>query len=100
MGLLNLTPDKPFWGFPFPSAALDDFRFVGKNRRQNAPVSPHNLLQADRCQIVGRREGSSQKKQNVNPTKIALFIRFRRLANPILIPQFYVKFIGEALGDR
>ncbi len=40
MGLLNLTPDKPFWGFPFPSAALDDFHFVGKDRRQNARVSP------------------------------------------------------------
>ncbi len=38
MGLLNLTPDKPFWDFPLPSEALDDFRFVGKDRRQSARV--------------------------------------------------------------
>src|SRR6266567_6984043 len=24
IGLLNLTPDKPFWDFPLPSAARDD----------------------------------------------------------------------------
>src|SRR5438128_11914277 len=27
IGLLNLTPEKPFWDFPLPSGVMDDFRF-------------------------------------------------------------------------
>ncbi len=36
LGLINLTPEKPFWGLDFPSAKLDaDFTFEGKDRRQS-----------------------------------------------------------------
>jgi hypothetical protein len=38
IGLLNLTPEKPFWDFPLPSGAIDDFRFADKDRRQSARV--------------------------------------------------------------
>jgi hypothetical protein len=38
IGLLNLTPEKPLWDFALPSAAVDDFRFANKDRRQSARV--------------------------------------------------------------
>jgi hypothetical protein len=38
MGLLNVTPERPFWDFPVPPAAMDDFRFADKDRRQFARV--------------------------------------------------------------
>ena len=36
IGLLNLTPEKPFWDFPLPSGVIDNFRFADKDRRQSA----------------------------------------------------------------
>jgi hypothetical protein len=38
VGLLNLTPEKPFWDFPLPSAVRDNFSFAGKDRRRSARV--------------------------------------------------------------
>ena len=40
VGLLNLTPEKPFWGLTLPSGALDNFRFADadKDRRQSVRV--------------------------------------------------------------
>jgi hypothetical protein len=38
IGLLNLTPERPFWDFPVPSAAPDSFHFADKDRRQFARV--------------------------------------------------------------
>jgi PilZ domain len=35
IGLLNLTPDKPLWGFPVPGFELDQFQGRGIERRQN-----------------------------------------------------------------
>jgi len=34
IGLLNVTPERPFWDFPVPPAAMDNFRFADKDRRQ------------------------------------------------------------------
>jgi hypothetical protein len=38
IGLLNLTPEKPFWDFLLPSGVMDNFRFADKDRRQSARV--------------------------------------------------------------
>ena len=38
IGVLNQTPERPFWDFPVPSGAMDDFRFADKDRRQSARV--------------------------------------------------------------
>jgi hypothetical protein len=38
IGLLNLTPEDPFWDFPLPSAATDNFSFADKDRRQSVRV--------------------------------------------------------------
>ena len=38
IGLLNLTPEKPFWGLTLPSGASDNFRFAGNDRRQSVRV--------------------------------------------------------------
>jgi hypothetical protein len=38
VGLLNLTPEKPFWDFPLPPAVRDNFNFAGKDRRRSARV--------------------------------------------------------------
>jgi hypothetical protein len=38
IGLHNLTPEKPFWDFPLPSAAPDNFSFAGKDRRRSVRV--------------------------------------------------------------
>jgi PilZ domain len=38
IGLLNVTPERPFWDFALPSAAMDNFRFADKDRRQFARV--------------------------------------------------------------
>ena len=38
IGLLNVTPERPFWDFPLPSTAIDNFRFADKDRRQFARV--------------------------------------------------------------
>jgi hypothetical protein len=38
IGLLNLSPEKPFWDFPLPSTAKDNFSFAGKDRRRSARV--------------------------------------------------------------
>ena len=38
IGLLNLTPDRPFWDFALPSIATDNFSFAGKDRRRSLRV--------------------------------------------------------------
>ena len=38
IGLLNLAPAKPFWGLNLSSGALDNFQFVGEDRRQSPRV--------------------------------------------------------------
>lgn len=38
VGLLNLTPEKPFWGLTLPSRASDNFQFAGKDRRKSVRV--------------------------------------------------------------
>ncbi len=38
IGLLNLTPEQPFWDFPLPSGATDNFSFADKDRRQSVRV--------------------------------------------------------------
>jgi len=37
LGLLNLTPEKPFWDFPVPSGIMDNFR-PSEDRRQSSRV--------------------------------------------------------------
>ena len=37
LGLLNLTPEKPFWDFPVPSGIMDNFR-PSQERRQSTRV--------------------------------------------------------------
>jgi len=51
VGLLNLTPEKPFWGLTLPCGALDDFRFAGKDGRQSIRV---------KCSISGELHPSEQ----------------------------------------
>jgi len=51
VGLLNLTPEKPFWGLTFPSGALDNFRFADKDRRQSIRV---------KCSISGELHPAQQ----------------------------------------
>jgi PilZ domain len=38
IGVLNLTPEKPFWDFTLPPGAIDNFRFADKDRRQSGRV--------------------------------------------------------------
>src|SRR5260370_39964829 len=38
IGLLNLTPEQPFWDFPLPSGTTDNFSFADKDRRQSVRV--------------------------------------------------------------
>jgi PilZ domain len=38
IGLLNLTPERPFWDFPFPSDSMDNFSFANRERRQSVRV--------------------------------------------------------------
>jgi hypothetical protein len=38
VGLLSLTPERPFWDFPLPFAATDNFRFAGRDRRRSLRV--------------------------------------------------------------
>lgn len=38
VGLLNVTPEKPFWGLSLPSNASDNFQFAGKDRRKSVRV--------------------------------------------------------------
>ena len=39
LGLVNLTPEKPFWGLSFPSAELDtNVSFAGGDRRQSVRI--------------------------------------------------------------
>lgn len=38
IGLLNLAPERPFWDFPVPPGAIDNFRFAEKDRRQSGRV--------------------------------------------------------------
>ena len=38
IGLLNLTPEQPFWDFPLPSGATDNFTFADNDRRQSVRV--------------------------------------------------------------
>ncbi len=38
VGLLNLTPEKPFWGLTLPSRASDNFQLAGKERRKSVRV--------------------------------------------------------------
>lgn len=37
IGLLNLSPDKPFWDFPLPQSGLDDSLFPRSNDRRRWP---------------------------------------------------------------
>jgi len=51
VGLLNLTPEKPFWGLTLPCGASDNFQYAGKDRRQfvrvkcSIPVELHPVGQ-------------------------------------------------------
>jgi hypothetical protein len=38
IGLLNLTPEHPFWDFPLPSDSMDNFSFADKDRRQSVRI--------------------------------------------------------------
>jgi PilZ domain len=38
IGLLNLTPQQPFWDFPLPFEAPDNFSFADKDRRRSVRV--------------------------------------------------------------
>ena len=39
VGVLSVNPEKPFWDFPLPAAAMDNFRFTaGQDRRKSARV--------------------------------------------------------------
>ena len=38
VGLLNLSPEKPFWDFPLPPAVMDNFNFAGMDRRRSVRV--------------------------------------------------------------
>ena len=51
VGLLNLTPEKPFWGLTLPSEALDNFRFAVKDRRQSIRV---------KCSVSGELHPAEQ----------------------------------------
>ena len=51
VGLLNLTPEKPFWGLTFPSGPLDNFRFADKDRRQSIRV---------KCSVSGELHPAEQ----------------------------------------
>jgi PilZ domain-containing protein len=51
VGLLNLTPEKPFWGLTLPCGALDNFRFAGQDRRQSIRV---------KCSISGELHPAGQ----------------------------------------
>ena len=79
VGLLNLTPEKPFWGLTLPSGALDNFRFADadKDQRQSVRVKCSisvELLPVGRAELLTRgfpyvRNVRSDRQGTAQPTR-------------------------------
>jgi PilZ domain len=74
MGVLNVTPERPFWDFQVPSGAMDNFRFTDKDRRQSGRV---------KCSLSAELQPPGQSVIRGNLSDLSLGGCFVEMSSPL-----------------